>query len=86
MAQIVLPWPPASLSGHAKGHWRSKSAPTAKYREYAVKAALAIRNSISIKLGGDSDILVSVTFYPPNRMGDRVNFGNYILDSRNILG
>ena len=38
---IELPFPPASLSGHAKGHWRSKSNPTAVYRELAREATKA---------------------------------------------
>lgn len=70
---IILPWPPASLSGHAKGHWRSKAAVTAKHREWARRAALAER-FMGIPI--DGDIRVIVTFYPPNRRGDRVNFAN----------
>lgn len=73
---IVLPFPPASLSGHAKGHWRAKSGPTAQHREWALKATLAVRNSLSGLLADDSDIRVEVTFYPPDRRGDRVNFPN----------
>lgn len=73
---IELPFPPASLSGHAKGHWRSKSGPTAKYREMAIKATLAVRNGLAVGLADDSDIPVTVTFYPPDRRGDRVNFPN----------
>lgn len=70
---IILPWPPASLSGHAKGHWRSKAAVTAKHREWARRATLAA----SVAVPDDrSDIRLIVTFYPPNRRGDRVNFPN----------
>ena len=68
---IELPFPPASLSGHAKGHWRSKSNPTAVYRELAREATKAAGVYVP---GGKGDIRVIVTFYPANRRGDRVNF------------
>lgn len=76
---IELPWPPASLSGHSGGgwkrggHWRAKAAITAKHREWARKAVLAAGVPQLTKTG---DIRVIVTFYPPNRRGDRVNFPN----------
>lgn len=73
MADIILPWPPASLSGHAKGHWRSKSAVTAKHRSWARSAALA---QGLVGIPADGDIRLIVAFYPPNRRGDRVNFPN----------
>ncbi len=70
---IELPFPPSSLSGHAKGHWRGKAAVTAKHREWAKNATLAA-GLAAPGIGGD--IRVLVTFYPPNRRGDRVNFPN----------
>lgn len=70
---ITLPWPPASLSGHAKGYWRAKAAATKKYREWARLAALSA-NDIAVPVSGD--IPLSVTFYPPNRRGDRTNYPN----------
>jgi hypothetical protein len=73
MGDIILPWPPASLSGHAGGHWRSKSTPTAKHRAWAHNAALAANVAAP---EGKGDIRLVVTFYPPNRRGDRVNFPN----------
>lgn len=73
---IELPWPPASLSGHNKGHWRNRSGIVAKHREWALKATLAVRSQLNIPLGVDSDIRVSATFYPPDRRGDRINFPN----------
>lgn len=69
---ISLPFPPASLSGHAKGHWRDKSGPTAKYRQLARITAMAARYTVP----DSGDINVHVTFYPPDRRGDRVNFPN----------
>lgn len=73
MADIVLPWPPSSLSGHAKGHWRGKAAVTAKHREWARNAALSAG---ACNFAGTGDIRVIATFYPPSRRGDRVNFPN----------
>lgn len=70
---IELPFPPSSLSGHAKGDWRDKSSVTAKYREWARLATLAA-GAIAIPKSGD--IRVIVTFYPPDRRGDRVNYPN----------
>ncbi len=67
---IELPWPPSTLSGHAKGNWHGKSAVTKKHREWAKNATLAA----NISVPADGDIRVGVTFYPPDRRGDRVNF------------
>lgn len=70
---IELPWPPSSLSGHAKGHWRSKSGVTAKHRAWANAATLSAGIDA---IQGTGDIRVVITFYPPDRRGDRVNFPN----------
>jgi len=75
---IVLPWPPASLSGHANGHWRTKAAITRKYRKWACDAA-----SLSLWLDGPrfsevGDILVKIKFTPPNNRSDRTNYPNRI--------
>lgn len=67
---IELPFPPASLSGHAKGHWRSKSDPTAEYRATAKDITLRALPDVP----AEGDIIVSVAFYPPDNRGDRVNF------------
>jgi crossover junction endodeoxyribonuclease RusA len=72
MSSITLPFPPASLSGHAKGHWRSKSGPTAKHREWARLATKAAATSIP----AEGDIRIHVRFVPPDRRGDRTNFPN----------
>jgi hypothetical protein len=69
---IVLPFPPASLSGHAKGHWRSKSGPTAKFRLWAFQATLAAKP----KVPSAGDIPIHIRFVPPDRRGDRTNFPN----------
>lgn len=72
MSLIELPFPPASLSGHNTGHWRSKSGVVKKHREWARLATLAAHPTVPTT----GDIRLSVTFYPPNRRGDRINFPN----------
>lgn len=72
MPLIELPFPPASLSGHNKGHWRTKSPIVKRHREWARLATLAARPRVP----ATGDIRVSVTFYPPNRRGDRLNYPN----------
>lgn len=70
---IVLPWPPSSLSGHAKGGWRAKYEVTRKHRNWARLATL------DAKIRGipaEGDIRLRVTFTPPDRRGDRTNFPN----------
>lgn len=72
MTTITLPFPPASLSGHAKGHWRVKSGPTAKHREWARMVTLG--SGVLVPTTGD--IRVHVRFIPPDRRGDRTNYPN----------
>lgn len=75
---IVLPFPPSTLSGHAKGnsHW-GKSGVTKKWREAAFEAAQAGGyNPADFTADTGCDIVVSVTFYPPDRRSDRTNFTN----------
>lgn len=71
--KIELPFPPSSLSGHAKGNqqWR-KITDTKKHREWARNAALAA--GLSVPETGD--IRIHVRFVPANRRGDKVNFPN----------
>lgn len=69
---IVLPFPPSTLSGHAKGNWHGKSSVTKQWREKAAEEVKKVR----FPPFADGDIHVSVTFYPPDRRGDRVNFPN----------
>lgn len=71
---IELPWPPASLSGHNKGHWHAKSGLVKRHRDWARLATLAVRPSVPAV----GDIRLSVTFYPPDRRGDRTNYPNRI--------
>ena len=69
---IELPFPPASLSGHNTGHWRAKSAIVAKHRLWAKHATVAA--GVTVPPSGDIRLLI--TFYPPDRRGDRVNYPN----------
>lgn len=70
MSAIELPFPPALLSGHNTGHWGDKSGTIAKHREWAKLATLAAQPAIPAK----GDIRLVITFFPPDRRGDRVNF------------
>lgn len=72
MSAIEIPFPPATLSGHTKGHWRSTSGIVAKYREWARRATLAASPAIP----ATGDIRLIVAFYPPDNRGDRINFPN----------
>lgn len=70
---IELPFPPSSLSGHAKGNWHDKSAVVKKWRRDTALVATKLRPAIPFPEG---DIHIHVTFIPPDRRGDRVNFPN----------
>ena len=67
---IALPFPPASLSGHNTGHWRGKADIVKSHREDAAEKA----GGLSVM--DEGDIHVHVTFFPPDRRGDRVNYPN----------
>lgn len=75
---ITLPFPPATLSGHAKGNnnWR-KIKQTKELRALACEKA---REARWPELGEgkpytpEGDIPIHITFYPPTKQGDRVNF------------
>lgn len=73
--RIELPFPPSSLSGHAKGasHW-GKSSVTKKWRAIAHDAALDAVSETRIPEAGD--IGLHIHFVRPDRRGDRVNFWN----------
>jgi crossover junction endodeoxyribonuclease RusA len=71
---IELPFPPAALSGHNKGHWHSKSGIVAKHRKWAAMATLAA----CARAPEAGDIRISFTFYPPDNRGDRLNYANRI--------
>lgn len=73
--KIELPFPPSSLSGHAKGHWRAKSVLTRQWRDDAFKVA---RSALVVALPATGDIRLHIRFVPPNRRGDRTNFANRV--------
>lgn len=70
---IVLPFPPSSLSGHAKGHWRAKAEVTRKHRNWA---RLATMDAKVRGIPDQGDIRIHIRFVPPDMRGDRVNFAN----------
>jgi crossover junction endodeoxyribonuclease RusA len=69
---IELPFPPATLSGHHNVHWRVLQPVKKKHRDWARLATLAA----CVPVPDSGDIRVSVTFYPPDRRGDRTNYPN----------
>lgn len=69
---VLLPFPPASLSGHNTGHWRGKSATVKQFRALAADKA----SKADIRAPETGDITIRVSFYPPDKRGDRVNFPN----------
>jgi crossover junction endodeoxyribonuclease RusA len=69
---IAVPFPPASLSGHNSGHWRAKSKTVRQYREWAC----IMTKQAKITAPATGDIRLRITFYPPDRRGDRTNFAN----------
>jgi hypothetical protein len=72
MGDIELPFPSSALAGHSDKHfWRMRPI-IAKHREWAKNATLAAK----VVVPAAGDIRLVVTFYPPNRRGDRVNFPN----------
>lgn len=71
---IVLPWPPASLSGHNDGKWYNKAGIIAKHRKWA---CIATREA-KLCVPPSGDIIVYVRFVPPDRRGDRINYPNRI--------
>lgn len=69
---IVLPFPPASLSGHNNGLWRTKARVVATHRAWAFHAT----REVKAKAAGDGDIPITIKFYAPNNLGDRTNYPN----------
>lgn len=77
-AMIEVSFPPSSLSGHAKGnsHW-GKSQETKRWRALACKNAQESGYAGSFT-DGDYDISVHISFFPPDRRSDRMNFANRV--------
>ena len=72
MGEIVLPFPPATLSGHNTGHWRGKAGIVKAHRQDAAKKV----SEANITAPEHGDLLLTVTFIAPDRRGDRVNYPN----------
>lgn len=68
---ITLPFPPAALSGHANGHWRSKNSITKEWRTLARNATITVGVGEFPPTG---DIPIDFAFYPPDNRSDRTNF------------
>ena len=69
---IELPFPSSELSGHHNKHFWKVRPIINKHRDWAEKATLAA----SPVVPETGDIRISVTFYPPDCRGDRVNYPN----------
>lgn len=66
MTQIVYPWPPKQLTPNAKRrtHWRVYQPIAKRYRADCAVLTKASRIRIA---AGDVPVLMSITFYPPDR-------------------
>lgn len=78
--KIVIGFPPSSLSGHAKGngHW-GKSSVTKKWRKLAFQTSILSQPPKLCDAKAytqEGDIKIHISFYPPDKRGDRVNFSN----------
>lgn len=72
--RLTLPFPPAILSGHANGNGRwKKIAETKRFRQLAQQAVIAYGG---MELPDEGDIRLHLTFIPPDRRGDRLNYVN----------
>jgi crossover junction endodeoxyribonuclease RusA len=75
---IVVDFPPSDLSAHAKGNsYYRKAALTKVWRAKAVAAARKVelpKFADGKAYTPEGDIPITITFYPPDYRGDRVNF------------
>ena len=60
---LTMPWPPKELSPNARLHWAQLARAKKKYREACAWTAL----SQGARKLDDSQLKVSLTFYPPTR-------------------
>lgn len=63
MILILLPWPPKELSLNGRLHWSVK----AKAAKSAREAAGWATKVSGVKVDGDENIDLHITFYPPDR-------------------
>jgi crossover junction endodeoxyribonuclease RusA len=73
---VYLPFPPADLSGHTKGHWRDNSKLVATLRAEAFHLTRAAKRAQGCDIPDTGDIPISITFCPPDNRGDRLNFAS----------
>lgn len=71
---IILPFPPAELSGHNSGHWRDHNKLVATLRAEAFHIAKAAIRKAGYVPPPSGDIVLYVRFVPPDNRGDRWNF------------
>ena len=71
---IVLPFPPAELSGHNSGHWRDHNKLVATLRAEAFHIARKALREAGYVAPAKGDIPLHVRFVPPDNRGDRWNF------------
>ena len=78
MPSVTLPFPPSTLSAHAKGNDRWKKIEQTK--EFRALAAKEARKLDWPDFGDhkayttEGDIALRIIFVPPTKQGDRVNF------------
>lgn len=77
--RIDLPFPPAILSGHAKGNgqWK-KIAATKEHRALAKDKAEGEAADCGYIAPDAGDIRIHFIFIPPDNRGDRLNFANRV--------
>lgn len=73
MAEIVLPWPPAALSGHTGGKGLGRWAKAGITKSLRERAKNIVHDALPIDVPATGDIAISFTFVPPDRRGDRTN-------------
>ena len=72
--RVELPFPPAILSGHANGNGRwKKISETKRFRQLARQAVIEYGG---MELPETGDVSLRLTFIPPDRRGDRLNYVN----------
>lgn len=74
VTQIVLPFPPASLSGHAKGHWRDHAKVTKAHRAAAKTLTIEALGGMKVNVPPRGDIGIRIAFMPADNRSDRTNF------------
>lgn len=69
---VTLPFPPATLSGHANGNGRWQKIGLTKRLRAQAKRLTEEAGEVALPASGD--IAIDVLFVPPDRRGDRWNY------------